>query len=810
MKKNNKGFSLVELIVTFAIVGIIGVAVYGFMAVSNRQFVSVSNDVGLQYDQQIVVNQIRDYILESSDAIYYDTTDSSLYVFKQTDEEVAAIPAGPGTPEVPGVQYKYRVSKLRFTDPNAGLSEGDEGFDSTKTGVLYVNTKLMDTFDPDASADDAYKNDLADTTKEKELGRNISSLVFDLSEIDDNKVSFDIVFYSEGKEFKSHQVVSLRNTIIDSDELGDIYDTSRVEITSSIESVKILRNGEDITDPYCDPSLRHVGKYGAGTVEVTLVPKVVANAASKYSYDTGVTWKLVSPSDPSIENPVAGVSITQGGVLSVSGTAPNDAVVRVVATSKADPSKLASVDITIDEMGSYPKQAILSVESTEDGNGYRKYYLKPQVRYTNAIDEVTNILEKDALLTGNMKIEWKVSGSILTETANGVTCGLDEKTGVFTVTSVDNGKIFNVYFDVKELGADGNTVSSNTIQLKPDDIPEYVSPESIKLSMPENSNRGDSTTATVSWVNTPDKRVKYYWKIVDDADNTTGSWYDVSTGAISTDFDKIVSVKEEDKTKDSYFKKLDASLGDKYGQFEDGLDGSGWYESSDGQRFANINIESYLYWKRAYKIKVLCFAVSEDDKVVYDMSGSHKVEDGKPIRPVSVSTIIPKVQFILEASDVYKGDGGYKTGIIMQQNKKLPGEQRAFNYRVLGLNVVQDSSDISGLLSDDKDIKTHYIFYNSAGKKVNVNKYTGKTSFVATGESRVDHEELAEAYSQFMFELDIKKTRDGKNSDFFTYNPQKMVFSITLNQDKKVDGTSVKNSVNSNEINYNLMYVDNK
>ena len=60
MRRNNKGFSLVELIVALAIFAIAGVAVFGFMVNSSRLYQRTNVEVKLQYEQQLAVNQIRD------------------------------------------------------------------------------------------------------------------------------------------------------------------------------------------------------------------------------------------------------------------------------------------------------------------------------------------------------------------------------------------------------------------------------------------------------------------------------------------------------------------------------------------------------------------------------------------------------------------------------------------------------------------------------------------------------------------------------------------------------------------------------
>ena len=103
--KDNKGFSLVEMIVSFAILAIAGLAVYGLMSTGTMHFKRTGSDVGLQYEQQVVVNKLRDVLLESSNALSYDDATKTLYVYNQED-------MGPTAPGATTHTYKYKVTKI--------------------------------------------------------------------------------------------------------------------------------------------------------------------------------------------------------------------------------------------------------------------------------------------------------------------------------------------------------------------------------------------------------------------------------------------------------------------------------------------------------------------------------------------------------------------------------------------------------------------------------------------------------------------------------------------------------------------------
>ena len=196
MKKNNKGFSLVELIIAFAIAAIAGMAVVSMMSMSNNSFRRSSRDVGLQYEQQIVVNQIRDFILESTDAISYDETKKALYVFSQgiiTETES-------GTGNV--VQKdSYEITELSFVK-----EEAPAGGEEPETGEIRYRTVGV------TSIDGGYETQL-DAEDKILLGEKVKDISYDLTQVEKGKVSFTITFLDEDKEFTSTQTVSLRNKI---------------------------------------------------------------------------------------------------------------------------------------------------------------------------------------------------------------------------------------------------------------------------------------------------------------------------------------------------------------------------------------------------------------------------------------------------------------------------------------------------------------------------------------------------------------------------------------------------------------------
>lgn len=75
MKKNNKGFSLVELIIAFAILGIVSGILVSIMISSSNMYRGVSSELSLQMQSQLVTSQLKEYIIDCNDMLFfYDDT----------------------------------------------------------------------------------------------------------------------------------------------------------------------------------------------------------------------------------------------------------------------------------------------------------------------------------------------------------------------------------------------------------------------------------------------------------------------------------------------------------------------------------------------------------------------------------------------------------------------------------------------------------------------------------------------------------------------------------------------------------------
>lgn len=81
---NQKGFSLIELIVAIAILTIVGAAVVGFCMSGTNSYKTVSTEVDLQYEAQLAVNQLSDLLIDANHGVGFDSANQTLYIYNDS------------------------------------------------------------------------------------------------------------------------------------------------------------------------------------------------------------------------------------------------------------------------------------------------------------------------------------------------------------------------------------------------------------------------------------------------------------------------------------------------------------------------------------------------------------------------------------------------------------------------------------------------------------------------------------------------------------------------------------------------------
>lgn len=223
VKLNNKGFSLVELIISVAILTIITSAILGFIVTSSKSYGNVSEDVSLQQEAQLSLNQISDLIVDSTSGLKYyyndnealiilsdadisgDVTSKTLAIYNVQKEIVSGVT----------VENKYIYNIIwRKADKKIYLRK--DSIDSSTGLVTQGNEVLMVEYVTD------FNPSLTKVESRK-------------------KVSISMTFARNDKNYSASKNFALRNKTIVNGSITDIFDDIQ-PVVSAVTGVAVTYN----------------------------------------------------------------------------------------------------------------------------------------------------------------------------------------------------------------------------------------------------------------------------------------------------------------------------------------------------------------------------------------------------------------------------------------------------------------------------------------------------------------------------------------------------------------------------------------
>ena len=211
--KNNRGFSLVELVVAMAILAIIGLAVVGFMGTGTNLFGSVSNETDVQEEAQITLNQISDLVTSSTR----------------------------------GVSYYYG-------DSESNLVLSDEGVPSDvskKTLVIYNSDCIYNVIWKSQEKKIYLRKDTIDASgtitkgKESLMAEYVTAFSPSLKEAETkSSISIKVSFKANKKVYSTSQNFTMRNKPKVNESTDKIYE-DKLTTPVTVTGIKIFNNGEE-------------------------------------------------------------------------------------------------------------------------------------------------------------------------------------------------------------------------------------------------------------------------------------------------------------------------------------------------------------------------------------------------------------------------------------------------------------------------------------------------------------------------------------------------------------------------------------
>lgn len=203
MKENNKGFSLLELVVSMCILAIVGFILLGIIQSGTNSYTRTSKSINVQNEAQLAMDQIQEILIDATNGI--STTDSvpAGDIFGALDDE---------TIEKKDLEklYAFNVEQDASGDDvnicmEIAWDKGSKEIYYSET--VYRQEPLTKKWEPDVAETDArdIKNNL--------LAEHVEAFSADLTDIHANHtVTIALEFKVSGQEFKTQKQIKLRNT----------------------------------------------------------------------------------------------------------------------------------------------------------------------------------------------------------------------------------------------------------------------------------------------------------------------------------------------------------------------------------------------------------------------------------------------------------------------------------------------------------------------------------------------------------------------------------------------------------------------
>ena len=214
-KLNNDGFTIAELLIATAILGIVSVIIYSFMVSSSRFYERTSSDTDIQMEAQFVANTISDLIIDCEVNIRYDESVS--------DQIPDAFNSGAGEGEAEEEGGEAEAPAPEEGDDSGIKADPDDGktleIDNSDYQFLIINAEDDKLYYVERTADPTtgtYTGEF-DLANAELLAENVTEFSVDLSRVNgagkENIVTFSMTYKKGNRSYSGVYQVNLRNQV---------------------------------------------------------------------------------------------------------------------------------------------------------------------------------------------------------------------------------------------------------------------------------------------------------------------------------------------------------------------------------------------------------------------------------------------------------------------------------------------------------------------------------------------------------------------------------------------------------------------
>lgn len=203
MRKDQSGFTLVEMLIAVTIMAIVIAAVCSFIIVGSKSYASGNSDISVQQEAQLALNQISDVLIDTTRSVNYAAYDASgSATLGLKDAEFAFEPSGKSLTMLNGVSV---------VDPGGSetIEEGNGNknylfyWDKADETLYYSEIGITETTFP-----------LPGESGCVVLAEHVKEFSVDLTQVEEKRVvQIAMTFTNGNKEYKTSNNITIRNKV---------------------------------------------------------------------------------------------------------------------------------------------------------------------------------------------------------------------------------------------------------------------------------------------------------------------------------------------------------------------------------------------------------------------------------------------------------------------------------------------------------------------------------------------------------------------------------------------------------------------